>query len=235
MGTEGLWIPLVLSAVSAGTSYVNQRNQRKRADRVALDSLRSNTQRQKRADEVTQKLIADTGASAPEAERKTVMDGFLQQLQKSRSGAQAGLQRRGGESEAFARDAEAAALGVDTAGREYADLASRLDSPFRQRRNEARMVSDAGLDIGLVGREQQGEDRVRDMRLRGIRGNPWLEALSAVAGGAASAYSGGRGGGATAASAGSFAPSSNAMLDGALGSSWGGGNSLVWGNYGGLR
>lgn len=197
MGTEALWIPVVMAAVGAGTSYVNQRSMRKKADRVALESLRTNKDRQKKADAVTQKLIADTGASTNAEEKKSTMDGFMQQLLKARGDAHSGVQPVGGASDAFARDAASAALGIDKQGGEYADLAARLDSPFLQRRGENRMMADAGLNLGLVGREQEGEDRVRNLRLQGIRSNPWLEALSAVAGGAASAYAGGAGGGST--------------------------------------
>lgn len=233
MGAEAIWVPLVLGAVQAGASYVNNRQQIKRQDRIALESLRANKDRQRKADEVTQKLIADTAASTDKDERKSVMDGFMQQLQKARGDAQSGLRPVGGASDAFARDAEAAALGIDQSGSDYASLASRLESPFLQRRSENRIAADAATNIGLVGRDQQGADRVTDLRQRAVRGNPWLEALSAVAGGAASSYRGGGGG--SAAGAAAFTPSANAMLDPALGSTWGGANSLVWGNYGGLR
>lgn len=195
MGTEAIWVPLVLGAVSAGTQYMNNRQQARRADRVALDSLRTNAQRQRRADEVTQKLISETGKSTDKEERSSTMSGFLKQLQKAQVDSHAGLQIQGAANDAFARDAAQAALGIDAEGTKYADLASRLDSPFLQRRNEQRLRTDAALDIDLVGREQQGADRTSDLRLRAIRSNPWLDAMSAVTRGAAASYGSGWGAG----------------------------------------
>lgn len=232
MGAE-IVIPLVLGAVSAGTQYYNNRQQIRRSDNIAMQSLRKNEQRQRRADAVTQQLIAETAASTPEKEKRSTMKGFMDQLQRARNDSHAGVRDVSGASEAFSRDAAAAALGIDQQGQSYADLASRLDSPFLQRQREATDRANAGIDLSLIGREQEGDDRVTNQRLRAVRGNPWLEALSAVAGGAASSYRGGGGG--SAAGAAAFTPSANAMLDPALGSTWGGANSLVWGNYGGLR
>lgn len=233
MGTEFLWIPAVMSVVAAGSQYVNQRNQQRRADRIALQSLQSNSQRQRRADQVTQQLIADTAASTPEGERQSTLAGFMEQLSRAQPEAQSGLRPASGASEAYRKDAADAALGVSQQGANYAQLAARLDAPGLQREREGRRRGNAGIDLGLLGREQQGEDRTTDTRLRGIRSNPWLDALSAVAGGVASGY--GSGGMGTAKSAGSFTPAANSMLDPALGSAWGGQNSLIWGNYGGLR
>ena len=232
MGAEAIWIPLVLGAVSAGTSYYNNRQQARRADNIAMQSLRQNEKRQQRADAVTQQLIADTAASTPEKERKGAMQGFMDQLMRARNDSHSGVQDMSGASSAFSRDAAAASLGIDQQGQNYADLASRLDSPFLQRRREADDRTNAGIDLSLLGREQEGDNRVTDARLRAVRGNPWLEALSAVTGAAAGSYSGG---GKGAGASGSFTPSANSMLDPSLGSAWGGNNSLIWGSYGGLR
>lgn len=225
-------VPLIASAVSAGATYYNARQQNKRADRIALQSLQANRQRQQKADEATKRLLADQAASTPKEERKGLLDGFLQQLQLSRKDAQSGLGLAGRASEAFSRDAAAASLGMDQAANSYADLASRLDAPYLQRRNEARRFSDALTELGVVGREQEGADRVTNLRMQGVRSNPWLEALAQVAGGVARGYNPRQ---KPLQPETAFAPSANSMLDPALGSAWGGANSLVWGSYGGLR
>lgn len=184
MGTEMAWVPIVASLVSAGATYMDGRQQQKRADRIALDSLQQTGERQRRADQVTNQMLQEIGASSPDSERQTTMRGFLEQLSRASPRAQEGIRGFGGESGAFQRDSAAAALGINEEGREYADRASRLDAPALQRRRESATMFDRGMDIGLIGREQQGADRTTNMRMSGIRSNPWLQALAA----ASSAY-----------------------------------------------
>lgn len=191
MGTEGIWIPLVMTAVAGASQYVNNRQKIKRQDQIALRSLRSNDARQKRADQMTQQLIQQQAASTPEKEKKTTMQGYMEQLMRASPDAQSGLRDMSGASQAYRKDAANAALGIEEHGREYANLASRLDAPARQREREARERSDIGLQLGLIGREQEGANRLTNTRLAGVRTNPWLDVLSLVAGGVASGYGGG--------------------------------------------
>ncbi|MFV0411497.1 MAG: hypothetical protein ACK5LJ_17900, partial [Paracoccus sp. (in: a-proteobacteria)] len=67
-------------------------------------------------------------------------------------------------------------------------------------RGEAISQQRTGNELGLIERMASGDDFLARMRLQGIRGNPWLNAFSALAGGAAGAYRGGGGSG-TASSA----------------------------------
>jgi len=189
VGTEGAWVPAVMALVGAGASYVDQRQQQKRADRVALESLQQTSQRQRRADQVTNQMLEEMAASTPDAERAGTLRGFLDQLSRAEPRSQEGVRGSGGESDAFRRDSADAALGISESGREYADRASRLDAPGLQRRREAATLFDRGMDIGLIGREQEGADRQTQLRMSGIRSNPWLQALAAAASAYGSSYS----------------------------------------------
>lgn len=189
MGTEGVWIPLVASLVSAGATYADGRQKQKRADRVALESLQQTEQRQKRADQITNQMIQEMGQSSPDAERRSTLSGFLQQLSRAEPQAMAGTRQAGGESDAFRRDSADAALGIAREGERHADLASRLDAPGLQRQRESATLFDRGMDIGLVGREQEGADRQTNLRLSGIRSNPWLQALAAASSAYGQSYS----------------------------------------------
>lgn len=188
MGTEGAWIPLVASLVTAGAQYADNRQQQKRADRIALQSLQQTGERQRRADQVTNQMLSEMAESTPDAERTGTLRGFLEQLNRASPRAQEGVRGAGGESEAFRQDAASAALGIEQSGREYADRASRLDAPALQRQREANTRFDRAMDIGMIGREQEGADRQTDLRLRGIRSNPWLQALAAAASAYGSSY-----------------------------------------------
>lgn len=199
MGAGAAWVPWVLAAVSAGTTYYDNRQQQKRADRVALQSLQQADARQKRADAVTQQMLQEMASSTPEGERQSTLRGFLDQLSRAAPDSQRGVQLRGGESEAYRKDAAEAALGIAQQGERYADLASRLDAPALQRQRERNTLFDRGMDIGLIGREQEGADQHSKLLLSQIRGNPWLQALAGITGGMASTYSGGMGAGKSAA------------------------------------
>ena len=192
-----MWVPAVMSVVAAGAQYADTRQQRKKADAIALDSLRQTSQRQKKADSVTQELLNQFSASDAEGEKRSTLQGFMQQLQRAQPDSQAGLQSRGGESETFRRDAADAALGVQKQGERYAGLASRLDAPALQRERERNTLFDRGMDIGLVGREQEGADRHTRLLLSNVRSNPWLQAMSTAASAYGSAYGAGGAGGAS--------------------------------------
>lgn len=194
MGAEVI-IPLAMAAVSAGAQYYDNRQQVKRADRATLASMQEAKTRQRRADERTQQLTDELAASTPDEERQGALQGYMDQLRRAQPDAVSGVRDISGASDAYRRDSADAALGIAGQGQRYADLASRLEAPAMQRQREGRVFADAGNDLGLIGREQEGADRTHKLTLQGIRSNPWLQALSTVAGGAASAYSGGAGGG----------------------------------------
>lgn len=194
MGTEALWIPLVASIVAGGAQYADARQQRKKANNVALQSLQQNSQRQKQADARTSQLLDETAASTPAAERKSLLSGFLGQLLQARPDSQAGI-AAGGGGQAYARDAANAALGIDQQGQQFADLASRLDAPRYQRMREERGRANAGIDLRVIGGQQRDADRLTNTKLNGVQSNPWLQALAAVAGGVAKGGAGGGGGG----------------------------------------
>lgn len=191
MGTEAAWVPLVMAAVSAGATYYDNRQQVKRSDRIALDSLQQTSARQKKADNVTQQMLQEFAGSNAEGEKQSTLRGFLDQLTRAQPEAQRGLQTRGGESETFRKDAADAALGVTAQGERYADLSSRLDAPAMQRTRERNTLFDRGMDIGMIGREQEGADRHSKLLLSQVRSNPWLQALAQGASAYGSSYGGG--------------------------------------------
>lgn len=183
-------LPLALSAVSAGASYVNTRNQAKSADRLAAQQLTATNQRQARADQVSAALSNRVANSTPKEEKANRMSGYMEQLQKAKVDSLSGLPEIAGASDTFRRDSANAALGVEGFGSDYADTASVIDAAGDQRRGERKDMARSTLDLGMIQREQQGSDRIFDLKARSIRGNPWLQALSQVAGAAAGATAG---------------------------------------------
>lgn len=194
MGTEAFWIPAVMTLVSAGAGYANQRSKQKKSDRIAMDSLNQSKAKQARADQVNNNLIEDISRSSPEAEKGNRLKDYLAQLSGNAPNANGGVMPVGGASDAYSKDAAAAALGIDAYGKDLAGTTSIIDGAGDQRRREGKSIFDGGLDLSLIGREQEGANRVTDLKLKGVRDNPWLQALQAVAGAGAAGYSGGGGG-----------------------------------------
>ena len=190
MGTEALWIPAVMAVVGAGATYANNRSQANRADKINAQALLKQGERQKRADSKVTELIDRTGQSNAVDEKAGLMGGYLQQLAQAQSGAKQGLGTSGAASSRYAQEATAAALGIDTGGKEYADLTARLDAPILQRQGEGIDRSRTGTDLGTIVREQEGDDANTALRLRSIRDNPWLMALASAASGVGAGYSG---------------------------------------------
>lgn len=194
MGTEGIWVPLVAAAVSGGAQYVNNRKMAKRQDNELSRSLMANNERQRKADQKVSGLLNEVSGSTMQDEKQGRLGEYLGQLAQampSSQGALTGMPRGGTAHQA---DAEAAALGIGDVGRTYADRVATLDAAGLQRQGEAVARNrHTTQDMALINREQQGADRMTDLRLSNIRSNPWLEALAAAAGAYGSSYTGGAG------------------------------------------
>jgi hypothetical protein len=64
--------------------------------------------------------------------------------------------------------------------RRAAGLLSRIDAPGRQRQREGFGFGRLASDLGTIGRASAGDDFLTQLRLRGIRENPWRQAAASV-------------------------------------------------------
>lgn len=190
-------IALALAAAAAGTSYYNTQRTARRQDQEAAAGIRRQSARQREADAQVSSMIDQQAGSSSADEQAGVLDKYMQQLRASKAGSTTGLSQVGNVSDA-ARTAEAdAALGVGQYGSKMASLLSAMDAPLLSRQNEAVARARGAVDLERIGRFAQGDDFLTQMRLQGIRRNPWLDAFSSFAGGAAGSIgTGGSGGGA---------------------------------------
>lgn len=229
--TTGTAIALALAAASAGMQYHNTRQTARRQDQQAAQSIRNQTRIQREADDKVNAKVDELAGSTSRDDRQRAMDSYVAALRRGRGKTQAGFDPGFG-SAAFQQGAEEAAQGVETYGLERAGLMSRMDAPTLQRQGEAVATGHLATDISRIGRESSGQRFIDDLRLRAIRRNAGLDLAAGLLGGAGGAVAGMGGGGAAADA---FAPATNTLTDSALGSAWGRPNSLIWGNYGGLR
>lgn len=192
MGTEAIWIPLVMSAVATGASVYNSNQTAKRQDKQLASQLRSQADKQRQADARTAQLIQQQAASTDADERAGSLAKFTEQIQAHKAQAQRPLQSVGAVSDAYKQAGSDAALGMGQYAGNIASLLSSIDAPTQQRQNDALLAGRYQTDIGQLRRFSDGDDFLHQMRLRGIQRNPWIDAGASALGGAANAYGSGQ-------------------------------------------
>lgn len=194
MGTEAAWVPLVLAAVSATGTYVNNRNTARRADREAALRLTNQNARQREADQEISNLITETAASNPEEEIAKSAASYAAEMERNKGSATGGIADVLGASDAYKKDAAKDAQGVSQYGELLSGLFSRIDGAQMQRQGELSSRMSTQNVIDMIARRSQGQDALSDLRMNAIRNNPLLTAVSEIAAGAASSYGGGKSG-----------------------------------------
>lgn len=192
MGTEVL-IPLIVSAVAAGASAYNTRQTAKRQDNQLASQLRHQRDKQREADAKTAQLINAEANSSDADERQGALGKFTQAIQRSRGNAERPLQTQGAVSEAYKKAGSDAALGMTDYAGGIANLMANIDAPTQQRQNDALNRGRYATDIDNIRRFASGDDFLAQMRLRGIRRDPWIDAGASIANGYAGSYGGGAG------------------------------------------
>jgi hypothetical protein len=194
MGTEPAWVPLVLSlagtAIGTGATIYNQRQTAKKQDDQLAAQLRSEAAKQKQADAQTQALIQNVKNSTATDEKAGALGQFTQAIQANRANAERPLQSQGAVSDAYKKAGSDAALGMATKASGLADLVSSIDAPFQQRQDDKTLLDNYDQGIGLLRRENQGDDFLAELKRRRIRPNPWISAAGDLASGAARGYGG---------------------------------------------
>lgn len=198
MGTEAFWVPAVLAAVGAGTSYYNSEQTAKRQDNAAADAIRNQRAIQDEANAKVNRTLQDVQASSPTEERKSAEDAYLEQVRNAQALARANLDQ---DNVSSAYDAAAAKAGNQAQGyaQQIAGLMARMDAPVNQRTNEGFAFGNLTSDIGGVQRKSAGQQWIDQLRSATIRRNPWLDAAAAALSGASGAYSSGASAGGAAA------------------------------------
>jgi len=192
MGTEAVWVPLVMAAVAGGTTYVNNRRTAKKQDRELAEQIKSRSKKQELADKKVNDLISETGASDAADEKGGILKQYLSQLKAAQPSAAGGIQVGGAnQSQAYRDDAAKAAMGVEKFGARRADLLSTMDAAAMQRQGEGLDRANVGTEIGQIARQDQGDTFVSNTKIKGIRNNPWLDAIAAAASAYGGSYTGG--------------------------------------------
>lgn len=189
------WVAVGTAVVAAAASYENNQQVAHKQDRETASQLRQQFNLQHQQDAQTQQLIQKTAQSSPDAAKSSLLDKFMQQMQASQGNATHPLGQVGNVSDAYTKAANDATLGVSNYGTNNAKLLSAIDAPGLQRQGEAANLSRYGTGLNEVKRQSAADQFLSQMRLQGIRPNPWLTAVSDGAKSYGMAKAGSAGGG----------------------------------------
>jgi hypothetical protein len=194
MGTEALWVPLVLSAVGAGASAIDQRQMARKRDAIAVQGIDAQARRRREAEARVNQEVQAAARSSPEAEQQQAMADFTSQLRASKAGA-AGTTDIAGASDRYQTDTTAAKAGIENYGQQMADITSRITAQGRQRQREGFSRGRASSDVAGISRNAQGDEFLNQLMQSRVHPNAGLGILSALASGAGSAMAGRAGAG----------------------------------------
>ena len=188
MGTEEIWIPLALAAVSGTAAYVNQRNVAHQQDQTLAAQLRAQAAKQQQADAQTSQLINKEAQSTDTQDKAKAQLAYNTAIAQKAPQATTALAAPNSASKAYAADKLNAALGVSDYGNQQADWLSSIQAPEMQRqRDQIENIDPYRTNIGLIARANAGDNFLSNLKLNSIKPNPWLSLVQGVSGGAAGA------------------------------------------------
>lgn len=187
-------IALALAAAAAGGSYYNTQQTAHQQDQAAADSIRNQSKIQKQADADVNDTVTKLAGSNSAAATAQRLNDYMTTLRRSRANTEAGLSPVIG-SDTFKTDAAKAANDVSGYAAKTAGLMARMDAPGIQRQQEGFDYGKLSTDLGLVGRQSQGQSFLDQLRLQGIRRNAKIDLASGLLMAGAGAAAGGAGAG----------------------------------------
>ena len=187
-------IGLALAAAAAGGQYYNTQQTAKRQDNQAALAIRNQSKIQKDADAKVNDEVTRLQGSNSADEAATRLDDYMNVLRANRARTENGLAPNVG-STAFQTDASNAATGVNDYAAKTAGLLARIDAPQMQRQGEAFSYGNLGTDLGLIGRQSQGQNFIDQLKLNAIRRNAKIDLASGLMSAAGGSMAGAAGGG----------------------------------------
>jgi hypothetical protein len=186
-------IGLALAAAAAGGSYYNTQKTAQRQDNQAAQGILNQSRIQKQADTKINDAVAKLADSNAASAKEGRLDDYLNVLRRNRSTTEAGLTPVIG-SDTFKTDAATAANDANSYADKTAGLMARMDAPGIQRQQEGFDYGNLATDIGLIGRESQGQNFLDQLKLGRIRRNAKIDLASGLLSAAAGGVAGGAGG-----------------------------------------
>lgn len=195
MGTEEFWVPAVLSAVSAGTNYVNTKNAQGRQDQATIEGIKDQQDLQGKGVAAAKALTDKLARSNPNAIAAKSTGDYVNQLRRNSAGiatpnASSALAPVAGASKRYSADSVKAQQAVEQYGDTTAAQLGQLDSAVRQRQNEGLDMQDLGTQLNTLGAQSATRGFVDQLRAATAgQPNPWASLGASLVGGLANGMS----------------------------------------------
>lgn len=186
----GQFIPIAIALAGTAAQQAETQRVERKQDQETAQGLLSQSRRQQEADRRVNDEIAQLETSTADAARNDRLGQYMQQLQRGRKQAVAGLEGPIGGA-TFQADAGAARAGADNAAATTAGLMSRIDAPQLQRQQEAFGYGKLATDLDMEARASRGQQFIDQLRLRQIRRRPEVDLLAGLATAAGGSMAGG--------------------------------------------
>ncbi|HEL3212207.1 TPA: hypothetical protein ACGCGV_000196 [Stenotrophomonas maltophilia] len=189
----GQFIPIAIALAGTAAQQAETQRVERKQDEATAQGLLNQSRRQQDADRRVNDEIAQLETSTAADDRAQRLGQYMQQLQRGRKQAVAGLEGPVGGA-TFQADAGSARAGADNAAATTAGLMSRIDAPQLQRQQEAFGYGRLATDLGMEARASRGQQFIDQLRLRQIRRRPEVGLLAGLATSVGGAMAGGGGG-----------------------------------------
>ncbi|WP_462052561.1 hypothetical protein ACSYS7_001792 [Stenotrophomonas maltophilia] len=186
----GQFIPIAIALAGTAAQQAETQRVERKQDQETAQGLLNQSRRQQEADRRVNDEIAQLETSTADAARNDRLGQYMQQLQRGRKQAVAGLEGPIGGA-TFQADAGAARAGADNAAATTAGLMSRIDAPQLQRQQEAFGYGKLATDLDMEARASRGQQFIDQLRLRQIRRRPEVDLLAGLATAAGGSMAGG--------------------------------------------
>lgn len=186
----------VTAALLLGGMAVQNANTKRTArkqDNQLAKQLRTQRQHQQEADQQVRQLIDKRAQSDDTREKTQSLGQYMQALHAAQGASTRPLNQVGRVSDDYTQQANDAALGVSQYGANQADMLASIDAPMLQRQRESTNNLRFGTSLDAIRRRAEGDDFLNQLRLGGIRRDPWLDFAANAAMGYAGARASGDG------------------------------------------
>lgn len=186
---------IAMALAAAAASAYNTNRTLNKQDNQAAEGIRRQQRIQREADARVASELAKVKGSNPQDEAAANQAMMLEQIAGAQAKARRGLQMTGATSADYRDAAGAASAGATDYASQIASLLAQTDAAQQQRQQEGFDRADLATDIGVIARRSRGDQFVNDLKVRGIRRNPWIDMAAQAASGYASGGMTGGGGG----------------------------------------
>lgn len=184
--TTGTALALAAAAGSAGLNYANTTSTANRQDRELAANIRGQAKAQRDTDAKVNAEVDKLATSTSADEKAARMAEYFTTLTQGRKNIESGLSGTEGGA-AFSEAAAGARGDVEGYGRDTGRMLAGIDAASLQRMGEGFGYGNLGTEVDIARRRSQGNDFLSQLRLNGIRRNPWMDAGSSLLSGVAGA------------------------------------------------